>query len=69
MPQDGLPDDAYIIATAYAERVKDMFKVFVEAVASGEPDREAVVRFKRGLVSARHVRDLALAAAKEADAS
>jgi hypothetical protein len=69
MPDDGLPDDAQIIAAAYAERVKDLFKVFAEAVASGEPDREAVVRFKRGLISAQRVHDLARQAAKEADAA
>jgi hypothetical protein len=57
--------DAQIIAAAYADRVADLFKVFVEAVATGEPERDAVVRFKRGLMSARRVRDLALAAAKE----
>jgi hypothetical protein len=69
MPENGLPDDAHIIAAAYAERVKDLFKVFAEAVATGEPDREAVIRFKRGLLSARRVRDLALEAAKEDEAS
>jgi hypothetical protein len=67
MPADGLPDDAEIIAGAYAGRVADLFKVFAEAVATGEPDREAVVRFKRGLLAARRVRDLALGAAKEAE--
>jgi hypothetical protein len=66
MADNGLSDDARIIADAYAVRVTDLFKVFAEAVATGEPDREAVVRFKRGLMSARRVRDLALEAAKEA---
>jgi len=62
---DGSLNDAQIITAAYAARVTELFKVFAEAVATGEPDREAVVRFKRGLMSARHVRDLALGAAKE----
>jgi hypothetical protein len=62
---DGSPNDAQIITAAYAVRVTELFKVFAEAVATGEPDREAVVRFKRSLMSARHVRDLALSAAKE----
>ncbi|MFI4949118.1 MAG: hypothetical protein ACHQC9_10015 [Alphaproteobacteria bacterium] len=66
---DGSTIDAQIIAAAYADRVVDLFKVFAEAVATGEPDREAVIRFKRGLISARHVRDLALAVAKEAAAA
>jgi hypothetical protein len=69
MADDGVSEDARIIAAAYADRVTELFKVFSEAVATGEPDREAVVRFKRSLISARHVRDLALAAAKEAAAS
>jgi hypothetical protein len=64
---DALSDDAQIIARAYEDRVADLFKVFVEAVATGEPDREAVIRFKRGLVSAQRVRDLALQAARETD--
>ena len=65
MPADGSLNDVQIIAAAYADRVTDLFKVLAEAVATGEPDREAVVRFKRGLMSARRVRDLALEAAKE----
>jgi hypothetical protein len=67
MPVDGLPSDAEIIAGAYAERVRELFKVLAESVATGEPDRDAIVRFRRGLVSARRVRDLALEATKEAD--
>ncbi|HZK91125.1 MAG TPA: hypothetical protein VFC56_13345 [Stellaceae bacterium] len=66
---DALSSDAEIIAAAYAQRVMDLFKVFVEAVATGEPDRDAVIRFKRGLVSAQRVRDLALDAAKEPGAA
>jgi hypothetical protein len=62
---DGLPTDEQIIASAYATRITDLFKVFAEAVAAGEPDREAVVRFKRGLLSARHVRSLAVGVSKE----
>ena len=61
---DAVTSDAQIIADAYALRVADLFKVFAEAVATGEPDREAVVRFKRGLIAAQRVRDLALDAAK-----
>jgi hypothetical protein len=69
MAAEGLPGDIEIIAAAYAARVTDIFRVFAEAVATGEPDREAVVRFRRGLLSARHVRDLALGAAKEESAA
>ena len=62
---DGPLTDAQIIAAAYADRVNELFKVFAEAVATGEPDRDAIVRFKRGLVGAQRVRDQALAVAKE----
>lgn len=65
MADKGLSDDTRIIAAAYSDRVMELFKVFVEAVATGEPDRDALVRFKRNLMSARRVRDLALEAAKE----
>jgi hypothetical protein len=65
MADKGLSDDTRIIAAAYSDRVMELFKVFAEAVATGEPDRDAVVRFKRNLMSARRVRDLAFEAAKE----
>jgi hypothetical protein len=67
MPDPGLPDDAEILAGAYAERVRDLFKVFCESVATGEPERDAIVRFRRGLVTARRVYAAALEAMKEAD--
>lgn len=64
MPEEALTEDERIIAAAYEYRLRDLFKVFAEAVATGEPDRDAVVRFRRGLLSARHVRRLALEAIK-----
>jgi hypothetical protein len=67
MPADGLSDDAAIIVAAYADRLRDLFKIFAEAVYTGEPDRDAAVRFRRGFVAARRVRDLALETAKELD--
>lgn len=68
MPADGLSDDAVIIDAAYQDRVRELFKAFAEAVFTGQPEREAVVRFQRGLVSARRVRDAALDVAKEPSA-
>jgi hypothetical protein len=65
MPEGGAADDAAIIRAAYAERVRDLFKVLTEAVYTGEPEAAAVTRFRRGLVSAKRVRDLALEVAKE----
>ncbi|HVH78119.1 MAG TPA: hypothetical protein VM782_01915 [Stellaceae bacterium] len=53
MAADGALDDAEIVAAAYAERVRDLFKVFAEAVYMGESERDAAARFRRGLISAR----------------
>jgi hypothetical protein len=62
---EGLPNDAEIVAGAYAERVRDLFKVFAESVATGEPERDAVVRFRRGVMSARRVYAAAMETMKE----
>ena len=67
MSSDGLPSDTEIISGAYAERVRDLFRVMAEAVYTGEPERDAIVRFRRGLLSARRVYAVALEAVKEAD--
>jgi len=69
MADDGLPDDAKIVADAYAERVREVFKVFAETVYTGEPERDAVVRFRRALTSARKVYAAALEAMKEPGAT
>jgi len=64
-----MPDDAEVVArainAAFEERVRDLFKTFAEAVYTGEPERNAVTRFRRGLLSAKRVRDGALEAAKD----
>jgi hypothetical protein len=53
------------IDRAYGETVETLFKVFFGEFTSahGNPEAEqgAEDRFKRGIVHARHVRDLALA--------
>jgi hypothetical protein len=67
MPETGLPTDAEIIAGAYAERVRDLFKIFAEAVYTGEPERDATVRFRRGLDSARRIYAAAVEAAADAE--
>jgi hypothetical protein len=66
MTDDCLPNDAEIVASAYAERVRELFKVFAESVYTGEPERDAIVRFRRGLASARRVYDAAVEIIKEA---
>ncbi len=62
-------DEAEIIAAAFEERVKELFKVLADAVYTGEPEPAALSRFRRGLVSAKRVRDLALEAAKDPGAA
>ena len=66
MPADGSLNEAEIIAGAYAERIRDLFKIFAESVYTGEPERDAGVRFRRGLASARRVYAAALELMKEA---
>jgi hypothetical protein len=39
--------------------------MFAEAIYTGEPERDAATRFRRGLVSARRARAAALEVAKE----
>jgi len=58
-------DETQIIEAAFEDRVRDIFKVFAEAIYTGEPERDAATRFRRGLVSARRARAAALEAAKE----
>jgi len=62
-----LPTDTEIVAGAYAERVRDLFRVLAESVATGEPERDAILRFRRGLVSARRVYAMAVEAMKDGD--
>jgi hypothetical protein len=65
MPADGLPDEAAIIAAAYADRLRDLFKILSEAIYTGEPERDAIVRFRRGLVSARRAYAATIEALKD----
>lgn len=58
-------DDTRIIETAFEDRVRDLFKIFSEAIYTGEPEAAAAARFRRGLISARRARAAALDAAKE----
>ncbi|HXC28064.1 MAG TPA: hypothetical protein VNV38_08920 [Stellaceae bacterium] len=67
MAENGLPDDAAIITGAYTQRVHELFKIFAEAVYTGEPERDAMVRFRRGLISARRVYAAAVEAMSEVD--
>ncbi len=45
-------DETQIIEGAFEHRVHDIFKVFAEAIYTGEPERDAATRFRRGPVLA-----------------
>lgn len=62
-------DEAQILASAYAERVQELFKIFAEAVNTGEPERDAVVKFRRALLTARRVYAAAVDATREPNAA
>ena len=61
MPDD-YQSDADIIRSAYAERVREAFRVFSENVGMGENQRNSTERFLRSLELVRKARDLALEA-------
>jgi hypothetical protein len=65
MTDTAASDETRIIETAFEARVRDLFKVFAEAIYTGESERDSAVRFRRGLVSARRARTAALEVAKE----
>jgi hypothetical protein len=60
MQEDGNTLDADIVRTAYAERVKDLFKVFAESLSMGEKEQGSRERFLRSIEMLRHARDVAL---------
>jgi hypothetical protein len=51
-----------LVFAAYDERVKELFKVFAEGLAQGEPERPSQERFRRALRFAQRARNLALQA-------
>ncbi|HEX9452847.1 MAG TPA: hypothetical protein VGA27_00770 [Candidatus Binatia bacterium] len=57
-------DEKELIKTAYAGTIENLYQVFFNefTLAHGDADSEhaAQERFKKGLIHARHVRDLAL---------
>jgi hypothetical protein len=62
MPDDHTESDAEIIRAAYAEKVKEAFKVFAENVGMGQNQKASTERFVRSLELMRKARDLALEA-------
>lgn len=60
---DDRPDtDAEIIRAAYAEKVKEAFKVFAENLGTGENPKSSQERFVRAMELVRKARDMALVA-------
>jgi hypothetical protein len=64
MPSDSIHDDSAIIQSAYAEKIREVFRVFAENLAMGENERSSRERFVRSVEQARKARDIALAAVK-----
>ncbi|MGH7094563.1 MAG: hypothetical protein ACREFB_13650 [Stellaceae bacterium] len=65
MPADDSRTEQQIIAAAFEDRIREVFRIFAEAVYTGEPERDATARFRRALISAKRVRDMAIEAAKD----
>jgi hypothetical protein len=60
MSDNNLQLDAQIIHAAYAERVKEAFKVFAENLMTGENEKNLKERFSRAMDLTRKARDMAL---------
>lgn len=60
MADDSYASDAEIIRAAYAEKVKEAFKVFAENLGMGQNQNNSTERFLRSLQLMRKARDLAL---------
>src|ERR1700730_17003301 len=54
-----------LMFAAYDERVKELFKVFAEGLAQGEPERPSPERLRRALRFAKRARNLALQAVQQ----
>ena len=61
-------DESEIIRAAYAERVRDAFKTFAEALGMGEAPKVSQERFLRAVELSRKARAMALQAIIAADA-
>jgi hypothetical protein len=58
-------DEEAIIQAAYEARVRELFMVLAESLATGEDEVRMKERFRRALQSAKKARSLALEAAAE----
>src|SRR5258707_12363736 len=55
-----------LILAGYDDRVKELFRVFAEGLAQGEPERPSQDRLRRALRFAKRARNLALQAVEKA---
>ena len=62
MPDDNPDRDVEIILDAYAEKVRESFKVFAENLGMGQNHKSSTERFMRSLDLVRKARDMALEA-------
>ena len=62
MPDDSALD-AEIIQAAYAEKIKEAFKVFAENLGMGQNQKNSLERFARTLELTRQAREMALGVA------
>jgi|SRR5581483_4512797 len=60
MAEEHVESDSQLIHAAYAEKVKDAFKVFAENLTMGQNEKNVRERFLRSLEMVRRARDLAL---------
>ena len=54
--------DADIILSAYAEKVREAFRIFADNLSTGQPEKSCTERFQRAMQLSRKSRDLALEA-------
>ena len=60
MPEDSRDSDVDIILDAYAEKVRENFKIFAENLGMGQNYQNSTVRFMRAMELTRNARDMAL---------
>ena len=60
MPDDNGASDTDIILQAYAEKVRENFKIFAENLGMGQNYQNSTVRFVRAMELTRKARDMAI---------
>jgi hypothetical protein len=60
MPDDSRASDEDIILDAYAEKVRESFKIFAENLGMGQNHKNSAERFLRSIELIRKARDMAL---------